>query len=84
MSTALEIAEVVQPLAGLADRLGAERIAFGQAELAADHLVLGARVADDVDPLDIDPRPLADVEGQRRRCGSGGSGSTRGLTSTKA
>ena len=49
-------------------------IALGQAELAADDAVLGAGVAADVDALDIDARPLADLEGQvdraaRRGCG---------------
>ena len=49
---------------GPADRFGAERVAFGQAELAPDDLVLGAGVADDVDAFDVDARPLADIEGQ--------------------
>ena len=58
----VEVVEVLQPLPRTAHRLGVERVALGQAELAADHLVLGARVADDIDPLDIDARALADIE----------------------
>ena len=42
---------------------GAEGVALGEAELAADHLVESTRVARDVDALDIDARPLLDVEG---------------------
>ena len=61
---ALEVAQIGQPGLGSADRLGAVRVAFGQAELAPDHLVLGAGVADDVDALDVDARSLADVEDQ--------------------
>ena len=60
----VEVVQVLQPLSRPAHRLGIEGIAFGEAELAADHLVLGARVADDVDPLDIDARPFADIERQ--------------------
>ncbi len=60
----VEVAEILQALAGAADQRGVERIAFGHAEFAADHLVLGAGVADDVDAFDIDARPLAHVEHQ--------------------
>ena len=40
-----------------------EGVAFVDAELAADDLVAGDRIALDVDPLDIDARRLADPEG---------------------
>ena len=60
----VEVVEVLQPLPRAAYCLGVECVALRQAEFAADHLVLGAGVADDVDPLDIDARPLADIEGQ--------------------
>ena len=60
----VEVVKVLQPLPRPAHRLGVERVAFGQAELSANHLVLGARVADDIDPLDIDARAFADIEDQ--------------------
>ena len=40
-----------------------ERVALDQLKLAADHLVEGANIADDVDPLDIDLWTLLHVEG---------------------
>ena len=40
-----------------------EGVALGQPELAADHLVQRARVAGDVDALDVDARAFLDVEG---------------------
>ncbi len=43
-------------------RLGVKGIALGQTELAPDHLVLGTGVADDIDPLDVDPRAFTDIE----------------------
>ena len=41
-----------------------ERVALVDPEFAADDLVAGDGVAGDVDPLDIDARRLADLEGQ--------------------
>ena len=50
-----------------------ERVALDQLELAADHLVECADVADDVDPLDVDLRPFlhveCDVDRALRGCG---------------
>src|ERR1700730_16874554 len=43
---------------------GVEGVAFDQAKFAADHPVQRARVADDIDALDIDLGTLVDVEGQ--------------------
>src|SRR3546814_10622685 len=42
-------------------------LALVQTEFAAHHLVVGQRVAVDVDALDISPRAFADVEGDRHR-----------------
>ena len=64
MSTDLEEAEIPQALLGAAQLGGREGVAFRQPELAADHLVLGADVAGDVDALDIDLRAFLDVVGQ--------------------
>ena len=52
----LEEAQLLQPLLGLVDHQRIVGIAFRQAELAADHVVPRARVADDVDALDVDAR----------------------------
>ena len=41
-----------------------ERVAFGQAELAAHHFVEGAHIADHVDALDVDPGPFVDYVGE--------------------
>ena len=54
----LEIAQRVDAVGRALDRQRVERIAFGHAEFAADDLVLGQRVAVDVDPLDISARGL--------------------------
>ena len=59
----LEEAERLDAVARAADADVVERIALGEAELAADHLVAGGGVAGDVDPLDIDARRLGDPEG---------------------
>ena len=61
---AVEVAKVLQPLTGPAYRGGVERIALGEPELTADHLVLGAGVALDFEALDIHARALGDVEHQ--------------------
>src|SRR5260221_10718587 len=59
----LEEAEVAQALLAAPHLGGAEGVALGETELAADHLVEGARVAGDVDALDINARAFLDVEG---------------------
>src|SRR3546814_2581645 len=66
-SDLLEIAKAVDAALGALDREAVERIAFVQAEFAADDLVLGQRVAVDVDPLDIGARAFADIESDVHR-----------------
>src|SRR3546814_14096904 len=63
----LEIAKAVDAALGALDREAVERIAFVQAEFAADDLVLGQRVAVDVDPRDIGARAYADIESDVQR-----------------
>ena len=46
---------------------GIDGVALGDPELAPDHEVLGLLVADDVDALDEDARPLLDEEGDGDR-----------------
>ena len=60
----LEEAEVLDALARAPQQGGVEGVAFGEPELAPDDLVEGAHIADDVDPLDVDPRALVDDVGQ--------------------
>ena len=50
----LEVAETVQTAFGPLDQRMVVGVAFADIELAADDVVAGACVADDVDPLDID------------------------------
>src|SRR3546814_10436493 len=52
--------QAAQPRPGAAQLGGIEGVTLGQPELAADHLVQRAHIADDVDALDKDPRALAD------------------------
>ena len=59
----LEEAEVLQAILAAPHLRGREGVAFGQTKLSADHLVEGARVARDVDALDIDARSFLHVEG---------------------
>ena len=40
-------------------------IALGKGQLTADHLILGPRVADDIDALNIDARAVDDVQRNR-------------------
>ena len=56
----LEEAQALQALLGPVDHQRIVGVAFGQAELAPDDVVLGARVADDVDALDVDARAFVD------------------------
>ena len=58
----LEKAKIFDALLRALHLGGVEGVAFDQVEFAADHLVERAHVADDVDPLDIDLRPLLHVE----------------------
>ena len=60
---ALEEAQRLHAGAAPLDQEGVDRIALGHAELAADHVVLGLGVADDVDALDKNARALLDAEG---------------------
>ncbi len=52
----LEEAQHLQATLGLVDHQRVVGIALGQAELPADHVVVGAQVAADVDALDVDAR----------------------------
>jgi hypothetical protein len=61
---ALEIPELLDALARSAQQGGVERVPLVQAELATDHLVERAHVADDVDALDVDPRAFVDDIGE--------------------
>src|SRR3546814_6384610 len=63
----LEIAKAVDAALGALDAEAVERVALVQTEFAAHHLVVGQRVAVDVDALDISPRAFADVAGDRHR-----------------
>jgi hypothetical protein len=58
-------------------------VAFGQQQLAADHVVQRLGVADDVDALDVDARAFLDVEGDVDGVGLRVGGIAR-PTSTKA
>ena len=61
-STFLKKPEILDALLRALHLLGVEGIALDELKLAADHLVEGAHVANDVDPLDIDPRALLHIE----------------------
>src|ERR1019366_8683919 len=58
----LEVAETVEVALGAVDEHAIVRIAFADFELAADHIFAGLVVAVNIDPLDIDARPLVDDE----------------------
>ncbi len=73
----LEEAEVLYPLLRALHFSGIEGIALDQLKLAAYYFVEGANVADDVDPLDIDLRPLLDIEGNVDRTVFSVSGDVR-------
>ena len=62
---ALEKAERTQPPPRRLDEQAVIGIAFRQAELPANHVVMGPEVADNVDPLDIDVRTLVDDANKR-------------------
>ncbi len=56
----LEIPEIVEATLGAVDENLVVGVALAHVELAADHVVTGARVAANLDPLDVDVRPLFD------------------------
>ena len=56
----LEQTQRVQALFGAIDHQGVVGIALRQAELAANNVILGPLVADNVDALDVDPRTFID------------------------
>ena len=60
----LEEAERGDALLAAAHAAAGEQLALVDAQLAADDLVAGLGVADDVDALDVDLLALLDVEGE--------------------
>ena len=64
MWTRLEEAEVVQPTLGRFNHSVIVGVAFADIELAPDDVIARARVADDVDALDVDLRRVIDGERQ--------------------
>ena len=60
--TRLEIVEVLQPPLGAIDQRAVVCVALADIEFAADHIVAGAGVAADIDPLDVDARAVFDGE----------------------
>jgi hypothetical protein len=60
--TVLQIIEVLQAPFGTIDQRPIVGVAFGDVELAADHVIAGLGIAADVDPLDIGALPLLDRE----------------------
>ncbi len=63
----LEIAQGLDPAFRPLEQEAVERIALGETKLAAHHLVLGQRVAVDINPLDINARAFGDLEGDPHR-----------------
>ena len=63
----LEEVEVVEPALAAFDQRVIVGVAFADIELAPDHVIAGARVADDVDPLNVDLRRVIDGESERDR-----------------
>ena len=62
---ALEQAKILKALLRRVHQKRIVGVAFGKSELAADHIVARAQVADDVDTLDINARAFVDHVGQR-------------------
>ena len=58
----LEVAEPVELLGGGADRLGIETAALLHLQVTADDVVAGPVVAGDLHPVEMDKRPLLDLE----------------------
>ena len=65
----LENAQPLQALLGAIDEHAVEGITFRKAEFAADHVILRAIVADDVDALDVNSRTFIDDIGNADRVG---------------
>ena len=59
----LEKAEPVEAALALFDHRVVVGVAFADVELAADHVIARAGVADDIDALDVDLRAVVDGEG---------------------
>ena len=59
----LEVTEIVQPPFGTIDDRLVIGVALADIELAADDVVTGARIAANVDSLDVDARAFVDDEG---------------------
>ena len=57
---ALEEIEVLQAALGAIDQRAVVRIALGNIEFAANHVIPGAGIAAHIDALDVGPRPLVD------------------------
>ena len=79
----LEVVEILQPPLGAVDQRAVIGVAFGEIELAANHVVARAGVAADVDALDIGARAFVDREHDRTVCVSK-LRSPRGRTIAKA
>src|SRR4029078_2865957 len=60
----LEEAEALDAVLAALELDRVERVAFVDPEFAVEDLVAGHRVTGDIDPLDIDARGLADIEGE--------------------
>ncbi len=76
----LEVVEVLQAPLGAIDQRAVVGIAFGDVELATDHIVAGAGVAADIDALDVGARALLDHEHDRDGARSARLRSPRGRT----
>ena len=61
--TVLEEVQILQPPLGAVDQRAVVRIAFGDIELAPDHIIAGADIAADIDALDIGAGALVDDKG---------------------
>ena len=62
MSTSLKKPRRADLVLGAVDQDAVVGVALGHLQLAADDVVQGAGVADDVDALDVDARAFADLE----------------------
>src|SRR5712671_6264942 len=59
-----EVAQVLQAALGPSNQRPVVGVAFGDIELAPDHVIAGADVAADIDLLDVDARAILDREGE--------------------
>src|SRR5882757_4501676 len=60
----LEVAQILQAALGTGNQRPVVGVAFGDIELAPDHVITGADVAADIDLLDVDARAILDREGE--------------------